>query len=185
MGTVDIFLLVIVVSTLVVGFFWGAVRSVMLLAAWLLAFLAASYLKLEFGSYLNSQWINFDASFNEMAAMGIIFLGILIAAPIIIIIITRGNQRISRYQVLDDLVGAMFALFVAVLGIAGLMIIMSTFYMPEGPVVFAEGGPEWAADLYQALRASNIGNGVEERLIPLIGIILGPILPASMREVFS
>ncbi len=51
-GTADIFLLVIIVSTLVVGFFWGAARSLMLLAGWLLAFLVGAYLHLELGAYL-------------------------------------------------------------------------------------------------------------------------------------
>lgn len=185
MGTTDIFLLIIIVSTLVVGFFWGAARSVMLLAAWLLAFLAGAYLQLELGSYLVSQWTSFPATFNEMAAFGIIYMGILLAAPIGIIIITRGSQRISKYQVLDDLVGAVFAVFVAILGIAGLMIVLNTFYMTEGPVVDPGGAPEWVADLYQSLLGSSIGSAINEQLVPIIKTVLGPILPPGVREVID
>ena len=184
MGTTDIFLLVIIASTLVVGFFWGAVRSVTLLAAWLLAFLGGAYLKLELGSYLAAQWTNYDASFNEMAAFGIIYMVIFLTAPFVIFITTRSNQRISRFQVLDDLAGALFAVFAAVLGIAGLMIVMSTFYDVEGPSVTAGAGSEWVATLYQSLLASNIGSGIQEQLIPIIGTVLGPLLPADVREVF-
>ena len=46
-GTTDIFLLVIIVSTLVVGFFWGAARSLMLFAGWIMALLAGAYLQTE------------------------------------------------------------------------------------------------------------------------------------------
>ena len=74
-GTMDIYLLVIIVASLVVGFFWGAARSVMLLAAWLLAFLAGAYLKLQLGSYLAKEWPNYSAHFADMAAFGIIYLG--------------------------------------------------------------------------------------------------------------
>lgn len=185
MDSTDILLLVIIVATLVVGFFWGAARSVMFLAFWLLAFLAGAYLKVEFGSYLASQWTSFAATFNEMAAFGIIFMGLLLAAPILILVLTRGSQRLSRFQVLDDLVGAAFAVFVAFLGIAGLMILLSTFYEVEGPIVGAAGGPEWVADLYQALLGSGIGGAIGERLIPIIGTILGPILPSDVREVLG
>ena len=185
MGTTDIFLLVIIVSVLIVGFFWGAARSVMLLAAWLLAFLAGAYLQLELGSYLASQWTDFVPSFNQMAAYGIIFVGIIIAAPLVIYVITRGSQRVSRYQVLDDLVGAFFAVFVAVLSIAAVMIILSTFYGTNLEVVDSAGGPLWTADLYQNLLDSNIGAGINETLIPIIGTILGPILPPDVREVFG
>ena len=67
----------------------------MLLAAWLLAFLAGAYLKLELGSYLAKQWTNYPAAFSEMAAFGLIYVGILLAAPIVIVIVTRGSQRVS------------------------------------------------------------------------------------------
>jgi hypothetical protein len=47
------------------------------------------------------------------------------------------------------------------------------------------GGPEWTASLYQSLLDSNIGRGVNEHLVPLVGALLGPILPADVREVFG
>jgi uncharacterized membrane protein required for colicin V production len=186
MGTMDIFLLIVIVSTLIVGFFWGAARSLMLLAAWLIAFLAGAYLKLEQGSYLASQWDNYVATINEMAAFGLIYQVVLVAAIVIIFVITRGNQRVTKYQVLDDVVGALFAVFVAVLSIGGIIIVLATFYGPDpGPVVDWSGGPEWTASLYQSLLSSNIGGGINEHLVPLIGAVLGPILPPDVREVFG
>jgi uncharacterized membrane protein required for colicin V production len=184
-GTMDIFLLVIIVSTLIVGFFWGAARSLMLLAGWLMAFLAGAYLKLELGSYLARQWGNYPGTFSEMAAFGLIFMGLLLATPVAIIFLTRGSQRVSRHQTFDDFAGALIAVFVAVLGIAGLIIVMSTYYGPAATFVENPGGPEWTASLYQSLVNSNIGTGVNEHLVPLIGTLLGPILPADVREVFG
>ena len=183
-GTTDIFLLVIIVSTLVVGFFWGAVRSLMLFAAWILAFLVGAYLQLDLGAYLARQWDNFDPAFNQMAAFGLIYTAILVAAPVIIFMVTRSNQRVTRWQVLDDLVGALFAVFVAVLGIAGVMIVLASFYGTD-PVVDATGGPQWTANLYQSLLASDIGGKIYEHLVPIVGAVLGPILPANVNEVFG
>jgi uncharacterized membrane protein required for colicin V production len=184
-GTMDIFLLVIIVSTLMVGFFWGAARSLMLLAAWLLAFMAGAYLKLELGSYLARQWNNYPGTFSEMAAFGLIFMGLLLVAPIAIVFLTRGNQRVSRRQTLDDFAGALVAVFVAVLGIGGLLIVLASYYGPAQTFIENPGGPEWTASLYQSLVNSNIGAGVDEHLVPLIGSVLGPILPADVREVFD
>jgi hypothetical protein len=182
-GTTDVFLLVAIVASLIVGFFWGAARSLMLLAAWLIAFLAGAYLKLELGSYLARQWDNFPAAYSEMAAFGLIYALIGIAAPFAVVLSTRGSQKVSRYQVLDDLVGAFFATFVAVLGLAGLMIIFATFYEVESGIVHAQGGPEWSSSLYQSLINSNIGEGIADELIPILGTVLGPILPPDVREV--
>ncbi len=182
-GTMDIYLLAIIVAALVGGFFWGAVRSLMLLAAWLLAFVIGAYLQLQLGSYLAAQWTNYLSSFSEMAAFGIIYLGILLAAPIFIIASTKGTQQFFASQALDDVTGALVALVVAVLGIAGLMIVLATFYGSGEPFVDPAGGPAWTAQLYQSLVDSTIGGAIADRIIPILGAILGPILPPDVREV--
>jgi hypothetical protein len=112
-------------------------------------------------------------------------VGLLLAAPVVIFVGTRGGQRVSRYQVVDDLVGALFATFVAVLGIAGLIIVLSTFYGTDPAVSDPLGGPLWTANLYQSLLSSSIGSSIERYLVPLIGTLLGPILPLDVREVFA
>ena len=183
MNTADIFLLVIIVSALLVGFFWGAARSLMLLAAWLVAFILGAYLQISVGAWLSRQWTNFDASFNQAAAFGIIFIGFLLLAPIAIIIGTDSDQRLSRSQVLDDAVGAVFAAFVAVLGIAAVMIILGTYY--DGRPVGEIAAPEWVTNLYLSLVSSGTGRSIDERLIPLLSAVLGPLLPPHVREAMA
>jgi hypothetical protein len=184
-GTTDIFLLVIIVSTLVVGFFWGALRSLLLLAAWVLAFMFGAYLKTSLGAYLGREWGQFSAGFNDMAAFAIIYLAILLAAPFVIFVSTKGNQRVTRYQVLDDLTGALAAVSVALLGIAGTMIVLATYYGTGSTVIDPAGGPQWTATLYQSLLLSSIGAGINDTLVPLIGVVLGPFLPSTVSEVFA
>jgi uncharacterized membrane protein required for colicin V production len=180
-GTTDIFLLVIIVSTLVVGFFWGAVRSILLLGAWLAAFLAGAYLKLQLGVWLARQWTEFPPQFNEMAAFGIVYLTILLAAPVLVFLGVRGEQRVSRYQALDDLAGAGIALLVAILGIGGLIVVLSTYYGDPGSP--APGGPDWVATLYNSLLGSTIGGAIADHVVPIMGAVLGPLLPPDVREV--
>ncbi|CAN5779331.1 hypothetical protein BH23CHL8_BH23CHL8_28110 [soil metagenome] len=183
MGTTDIFLLVVVVGATLVGFFWGAARSLMLLAASLGAFVAGAYLKIQLGSWLARQWTNFDPVFNDMAAFGIIFVGFLVMAPIAIAVGTSGDQGVSRYPVLDDAVGAAFAGFVAILGIAGVMVVLATYYLDRSLVDV--GAPEWVTSLNQSLLGSGLGAAIQERLIPLLGAVLGPLLPPDVRAVMS
>ncbi len=184
-GTTDIFLLVIIVSALVVGFFWGTLRSLMLLGIWLLAFLAGAWMKLELGSYLAGQWENFAPGWSEMAAFGLVFMFLLLTAPIIVVILIKADQKVTRSQVLDDAGGAALAVLVAVLGIAGLMIVFSTYYDPSETFIDPQGGPEWAATWFQSLLTSNIGGAIYDHVVPLVGTLLGPLLPADVREVFA
>jgi uncharacterized membrane protein required for colicin V production len=184
-STMDIYLLVLIVAALVVGFFWGATRSLLLLAAWLAAFLAAAHLRLNLGSYLAQQWTDYPASFSSMAAFGIIYVGVLVAAPVAIIMTTKGSTRISANQALDDLAGAVLAAFAAILGIAGLIVVMSMFYGRPEPIISSQGGPEWTASLYESLINSAIGSSIADRLIPLLEVVLKPVLPYEVWEVMA
>jgi uncharacterized membrane protein required for colicin V production len=184
-STMDIYLLVLIVSAIVLGFFWGAARSLLLLAAWLVAFLAGAYLRLTLGSYLAQQWTEYPAAFSSMAAFGIIYVGVLLAAPVVIIMTTKGSTRISANQALDDLAGAALAAFAAVLGIAGLIIVLSMFYGRPEPIVSTQGGPEWTASLYESLINSAIGSSIIERIIPLLEVVLKPLLPYEVWEVMA
>jgi hypothetical protein len=179
----DIYLLVIIVACLVVGFFWGAARSIMLLGAWLLAFVTGAYLKLEVGSYLATRWTNYSPAFADTAAFGIIYMFILLLAPFLIVATTHGDQRVSRIQALDDLLGAFFFMLVAILGIAGLIIVLATFYGTDGGAVDVAGGPDWTANLYNSLVESTIGGAIADTVVPVLGALLGPILPPDVREV--
>ncbi len=182
-STMDIYLIVIIVCAIVVGFFWGAARSLLLVAAWLVAFLGAAYLRLYVGGYLAQQWVHFPATFSSMAAFAVLFLLILVIATIVIVVTTRGSHRLTNNQTLDDLAGAVLAGFVAILGIAAIQVAMALFYGRPEPFVSAQGGPQWTATLYGQIIDSSIGGAIAERLVPLLGILLRPLLPFEVWEV--
>ena len=72
--------------------------------------------------------------------------------------------------------------FVAVLGIAGIIVVLATAYAgPPGATVV---GPDWTRDLYNSLTTdSEIGSRLADTLIPALGSILGLLLPGYVREV--
>ena len=184
-GTMDIYLLVIIVAALVVGFFWGAARSLMLLAAWLLAFvggrLPAAPAGLLPGLASGPATRPASARWRPSASStwACCWRHPSSSWP------PRGHQRFFASQALDDVVGALVAMSVAILGIAGLMIVLSTFYGSGEPFVDPAGGPDWTAQLYQSLLDSTIGGAIDEQLVPVLGTILGPILPPDVREVMA
>ena len=75
--------------------------------------------------------------------------------------------------------GGVLGVFVAVLGIAGVIIILATVYAGT-PAPGSVQGPEWSMTLYQSLLASTIGGAIDRSLIPALGALLGPA-PAGRR----
>lgn len=94
----------------------------------------------------------------------------------------RGAQGVTKYRLLDDIGSGALMAFVAVLGIAGIIVILGTAYAgPPGATVV---GPQWTREMYDNLLLnSQIGSGLADTLIPALGNILGILLPGYVREV--
>ena len=70
---------------------------------------------------------------------------------------------------------------VAVLSITGLIVLLATAY--RGSLGFAVVGPDWTREVYQSLLDSRIGDALVRSVIPVLGTILGPLLPNDVRQV--
>lgn len=180
MNSTDILLVLIIGGAALVGFFWGVLRMLVLLAGWFVAFIAAAYLADPLGRYLAAQWTGLGTAFNYTAAFGIVYVVGLVVAVTVVQLAMRGTPDISRWALLDDVVGAVIGAAVAVLGIAGLMIVLNTFYGSSAPG--GSPGPEWTQSIYRGISESLIGGDIERTLIPMLGTLLGPILPAAVHS---
>lgn len=181
MTTFDILLVLIIAGAFVVGFLWGAVRSLLMLAAWFAVFLLAALLSVPVGDYLTTQWSAYDTHWNHMAAFAILYFAGLVLAAILIWVGVKGAQGLSRFRLLDDIVSGAIMAVVAVLAITGVIVLLATAY--RGSLGFAVIGPDWTREVYQALLDSRIGDGLTRTVIPLLGTLLGPLLPAYVRQV--
>ena len=183
MTSVDIVLVLIIAGAFVLGFLWGVIRSLLMLAAWFVVFVLSAILSVPLGDYLSNQWNAYSADWNHMAAFGILYVGGLIISLVLVWIGVRGPQGVTKYKLLDDVGSGALMAFVAVLGIAGVITILATAHagLPGTDTVV---GPGWTRDMYfQLLHNSQIGSGLSDTLIPALGSILGLLLPGYVREV--
>jgi uncharacterized membrane protein required for colicin V production len=184
MTSADILIVLIIGGGLLVGFFWGVLRVLLLLAAWFVVFIAAAYLAEPLGRYLAGQWVGLGSSYTHMAAFGIIYAIGFILAVIVVVMVTRGTQDLTRFPLLDDIVGSMIGGAVAVLVLAGLIVILRTFYGESAPAG-SSAGPAWTLSLYRGLVQSMLGGDIAQSLVPLLGTVIGPILPATVRNAMT
>lgn len=181
MTTFDIVLVLIIAGAFVIGFLWGVIRSLLMLAAWFAVFLLAALLSVPVGDYLTTQWSAYDTHWNHMAAFAILYFAGLVLAAILIWVGIKGAQGLSKYRLLDDVVSGTIMAIVAVLGITGVIVLLATAY--RGSLGFAVIGPDWTREVYQALLDSRIGDAITRTIIPPLGTVLGPLLPSYVRQV--
>ena len=156
MTTFDIVLVLVIAGAFVIGFLWGVIRSLLMLAAWLAVFLLSALLSVPAGDYLAGQWSAYDTHWNHMAAFAILYFAGIVLAAILIWVGIKGAQGLSKYRLLDDVVSGAIMAIVALLGIAGLIVILATaaifsiLHMPNWPVVALTfcAGLVWAWAFY-------------------------------------
>jgi uncharacterized membrane protein required for colicin V production len=175
----DIILLLILAGAFLIGFFWGVMRGLLALAAWVVVFLLSAHLSIPVGDYLARQWINFTSEYSHMLSFLILYALLMIVSLVLIHIGVKGSQDVSRWPLVDDLLGGALAVALAVLIIGGTIAILQLFYKPD-PLSTASA--QWTLELYNGLHTSTIGSQIESGLVPFIGTILGPLLPASIHS---
>jgi uncharacterized membrane protein required for colicin V production len=174
----DILLLLILAGAFLIGFFWGVVRGLLALAAWVVVFLLSAHLSIPVGDYLARQWGNFSTEYSHMLAFLIVYTVLTVVSLVLIHVGVKGSQDVSRWPLVDDLLGGALAVALAVLIIAGTLAILGLFYKPEP---LSSASAQWTLDLYNGLHSSTIGGQIESGLVPFIASILGPLLPSSIH----
>ena len=178
MTSADILLGLVLAGAFLIGFFWGVVRGLLGLAAWLVTFLLAAHLSGPGGDYIQGQWRNFSPAFNHMLAFLITF-GVLFTLGLILIQLgTRGSHDLSRYPIVDDILGGLLGAVLAILVVAAVIAILRTYYEP---VPESSNVADWATNLYVALRTSTIGGQIESGVVPIMNTLLDPLLPSTIR----
>ena len=180
MTTADILLLLIIAGAFLIGFFWGVIRGLLALAAWIVVFVLSAHLSLPAGDYLAREWTQYNPAYDHMLAFLIVFGFLFIVTLILIQLGTHGSQNLSRFPLLDDIVGGLLAAGVTVLTVAAITAILGTFY---GPAATGGGlGADWSHSLYRGLLDSTLGGQLATSLVPALTSLLGPLLPADVRQ---
>ena len=164
------------VGLFVAGWLQGAIRQLISMAAFLLAFVIAANLGQPLGEFLARNWTFNDPGFNFLLAWLGLWLAWAIAFQIAIQSFYRRVLIHQRLVTLDELLGGLLAVLQVVLVLALLTIIFDSYYLssslPDEPRDAA-----WARTLASLLEDSAIVGALRDGLIPVLLTVLGIFLP--------
>jgi uncharacterized membrane protein required for colicin V production len=183
MTSADILLLLIVAGAFLFGFFWGVIRGLLGLAGFVVVFVLSAHLSEPVGDYLAAQWTGYIPAYDHMLAFFLVFVLLYTLTLILITIGTRGSQDLSRYPLVDDVVGALLGACLAILCIAAITAILKTYYGDAAPV--AGQGAEWSAAVYRALLGSTFGGQIKDSVVPALVALFGILMPSSVRTLLE
>jgi membrane protein required for colicin V production len=176
---VDAAIVLLLVGAVLLGIFRGAIRQLICLGAWLVAFIVAAHARPPIVDWLIGQEPDFSRQYAEMVALVLAFV-VLFGLAVIVIQVGGRTVQLSSRPLVDEVVGAVVMLFVGLLAIASLQVALGTYYgaTPEAPTQEMEA----LRTLYVELERSAIANAVGDTLTPAIKTLLGPLLPADVHS---
>ena len=182
MSVFDVILLLLLVGAFFLGFFQGGVRLLLVLLAWLASFLLAANLRGPVGGFLGGYWTQYSADYVPMLAFLILFVVFFVLAVVAIEIVYRRPPALSRFPILDEVGGGVLGLAVGFLVLAALITILDSFY--ASPSATGGGGEVGLLrDLQTALGSSGVTNALRGTLLPVLGTLLGLLLPGDVATV--
>lgn len=178
----DIVLIALLGAGFLLGYFRGAVRQLLTLGAWLVAFLLAAHARPVAADWLAAQWREYSLPYVEMLAFGILFAA-LVAVGLALAQFTGGRITLTRHEWIDDILGGLLGMGIVALTTASVYVILATIY--GGAAVVTEEDVGWLRELHAALGDSAIVNQLRQSLLPGLGSILSPLLPPDVRAVMG
>lgn len=175
----DVAIILFLVGCLLVGVFRGALRQLLALGAWLVAFVVTAQGRGFLADWLLAQEPDFSAQYANMLGFLIGFVVILIAALAIIELSGR-TITISSRPIVEEIVGGGVLLFVGLLAVTGLLIALGMYYASAPHGFTAE--VDLVTRLFATLNDSTIAKVLRDTLVPAVQTLLGPLLPADVRS---
>jgi uncharacterized membrane protein required for colicin V production len=180
----DIVIVLVAMAMFVVGWFQGAIRQLIGIAAFVVAFLLAANLRDPLGDFLARNWTFWDRQFNLTLAL----LGLWIAFSVTLQIGIQAFYRrlviSSRLLILDEVLGGLLGAFQVFLVIALLTLTFDSYYLvTPRPVAFHD--VEWARSFDALLKDSVLVGALRTALGAWLLTLLGPLLPADLKAALS
>jgi uncharacterized membrane protein required for colicin V production len=179
----DLVVFFLLFAMFILGFMQGVIRRLTGIATILLSLLIAGQLQAPLGSFLASNWRQYSPEYNEMVAFGTIFLAGAVGAAILAQIFIKPIPLFTAHKVVDEVIGGLLGVLQGALIIAAFYVITDPFFSLGGQ---ARGNElPLVRQLHDALQGSVTADIARTRLVPILLLLFGGILPASVSKAFG
>jgi uncharacterized membrane protein required for colicin V production len=171
-------LVILLAAGFIIGFFRGVIRQAFALGAVLVIFVVAAYLRAPLGQWLASTSSQFGGDYAQLLAFGAIFVGLSLAA-LVLIQFSRSPSNLTRYSMLDDALGGLLGLLLVAVAIGLVSVILDSYFIraASNPT----GELSWVRETHRALEGSGVARFIHDWIIRGLGFVLGPLLPADVH----
>ena len=179
----DALLLLLLAGGSMLGFFRGPIRQLLAIGAWIVTFVGTAHLRAPLGEWLDASSSELARDYSMLLAFVALYLAVYTAALLLVELGGGAGSSLTRYPLLDDVLGGVLGFVVAVLFVAGAVVALDSYYLVTPQVQPGEFG--WLRDIERSLTGSTVTDLLHEWVIRPLGLLLGPLLPPDIRVVME
>jgi len=178
---VDLGILVGFFGFFILGVMQGAIRRILGILSFVLAFLVAANLRDPVGDYLAQNWRQFDLGYSRLLAFVIIFLVGAVVSSIVIQGFYKRTEIYAKHPIVDDAVGGLLGLTQGILLLTMAVVILNSGILP--PAQSGDVTPlRDAQDLI--VHQSHIAGAIRDVVAPPFVHVLSFLLPSDLVSLF-
>lgn len=179
----DLVLLLFIGGMALAGWRSGFVRRLVGLVFLVVSFLAGAYLRVPAGAVVHSVLPKIPQAYAEMVGYSVAFAVLLVALNLVAKPIVARAPRHGLSREMDAALGAVLGFVEAVLIASAAIVILHTFSTSAAdlPGGYVETG--FLKDIRTQVDDSTIGGLLEKTIVPIVLVVLGPVLPTTLKDI--
>jgi len=181
----DVVAFLFLVGWFILGYFQGLTRRVFGILGVVFALVVAAQVRQSLGDYLAGEWQNAPPEYSDMVAFGAVFLAIWIAVTIGIQLFYRPVPLLSRYPVLDELIGGVLGVLEGGLLLAVLFLVTDPYFASQAGATASTGEFGLFRSLHDFVNGSLTASLFRDQLIPNVFAIVGGLFPQDVVNTFK
>lgn len=175
----DLVVIVSLAGGVLIGFQQGALRYILNSIVVLVAFIVASQLKGPIADAVNGVWHASSAEQQELWIFIVLFAAGVIGGFIVVRTFYR-QTRLPVWRQVDEILGAALGVLWVALLYSFSLIVLDSFFLPATEASAASAS--FLGPLYDAMNQSVILGWFRDSIIPVLGFIVRPFVPAEIAQ---
>jgi uncharacterized membrane protein required for colicin V production len=180
----DLIVLIGFVAIFILGYFQGLARRSFGLLAVVFSLLVAAQIRTPLGSYLAGEWTTSPAGYSSMIAFGGLFVAFVAALTLGIQLSYKSAPVLTRYPVLDEVLGGVLGLIEGVVFLVALVMILDPYYLNVGAQGASIGEFLPLRTLHENLDGSLTASIMRDNVIPAILSVFSWLFPDDVVHTF-
>ncbi len=181
----DVAAFLFLVGWFILGYFQGLTRRAFGIIALVFSVLVAAQLRQSLGSYLAGEWKNAPPEYSYMVAFGALFIALWVATSVGIQLFYRPAPLLSRYPVLDEILGGVLGVFEGTILLIVMVLVTDPYFLSAAGKAAASGEFGPLRSLHDLFDKSLTADFLRHQVIANIFAVLGWLFPQDVVAVFK